>query len=494
MNNERRKEIRRRRKQVMRSRKKPNKVILWFKRLSKWKKIVLIAGVALFVLALAAVIFVTSKFSKLDTEHFDEEDIVINDFGDEPVGVGYTNFVLFGSDSRAGKTDEGLNTDTIIIASLNNETKEVKLVSVYRDTLLDVKNGNIRKCNSAYASGGAKQAINMLNTNLDLNIQKYVTVDFGAVSDLVDMVGGIEADITQKEMSAMNQYIGETASVAGKPANYIKKTGVQTLDGVQATTYARIRKGVGDDYKRTERQRYVIEQVVKKAVQSDLGTINKIIDRLFPQISTNFTMSEILEYGMAFSKYRIADTSGFPMKKGSGSISGRGSSVFPVTLESNVSELHGFLFGTVDYTPSSKVKEISGEIAYLVGNRQPEQNSTWTDNGHDLPEGPTTNPDTPTTNPDTPATNPEGPTTEPEDPTNPNNPNENPDNSNEDSDNPNEDPDTPATPDNPDEDPDNSNDNPDNPTDPDDSNDNPDTPKEDPENTTTIPENQQTTQ
>ena len=377
MTNERRKKIRRGRRK-----KDKNRLIKWFQGLSKKKKIALISVAVVLLLILIAVVIVAWKFSKLDTQEIPEEDIIINDFGgEEPVGEGYTNFVLFGGDSRAGKVDGDLNTDTIIIASLNNETREVKLVSVYRDTLLDLTNGRINKCNGAYAAGGAKQAINMLNMNLDLNIMKYVTVDFGAVAELVDMLGGIEADISQAEMYAMNQYIGETANVAGKKANLIKKTGLQTLDGVQATTYARIRKGVGDDYKRTERQRYVIQKVVEKGLKSDLGTINNIIDKLFPQISTNFTMSEILGYAKSFSKYKISETTGFPIEKGSGTLPGRGSCVFPITLKKNVSLLHEFLYCTEDFQPSSKVVSISGEIASIVGNRQVEPNTTWTDNG-----------------------------------------------------------------------------------------------------------------
>ena len=383
MTNERRKKIRRGRRK-----KDKNRLIKWFQGLSKKKKIALISVAVLLLLILIGVIIVAWKFSKLDTQEIPEEDIIINDFAsEEPVGEGYTNFVLFGGDSRAGKVEGALNTDTIIIASLNNETREVKLVSVYRDTLMDLTNGRINKCNGAYAAGGAKQAINMLNMNLDLNIMKYVTVDFGAVAELVDMLGGIEADISQAEMYAMNQYIGETATVAGKAANYIQRTGPQTLDGVQATTYARIRKGVGDDYKRTERQRYVIQKVVEKGLKSDLKTINNIIDELFPQISTNFTMSEILGYAKSFAKYKISETTGFPIEKGSGTLPGRGSCVFPITLKKNVSLLHEFLYGTEDYQPSSKVVSISGEIASIVGNREVEPNTTWTDNGENGEQG-----------------------------------------------------------------------------------------------------------
>ena len=289
MTNEKRKKIRARRKKRNRNK---NRILQWFKKLSVWKKIALIGGVALFVLILGAYFFVAWKFSKLNIEEIKKEEIIINNFEEEEVGVGYTNFVLFGGDSRSGDVEKNLNTDAIIIVSLNNATKEVKMVSVYRDTLLDVSNGSIRKCNSAYTAGGATQAINMLNMNLDLNIQQYVTVDFGAVTDVIDMLGGIEVDVSEAEYKAVNMYIDETAMVAEKKANHLTHAGVQTLDGVQATTYARIRKGVGDDYARTERQRLVIQKAAEKAMKADLATLNKIIDVVFPQISTNLSMSE----------------------------------------------------------------------------------------------------------------------------------------------------------------------------------------------------------
>ena len=174
------------------------KIVRWFKSLGLKEKILLITAAVLACLFAGMVIYIAVVFNKLDRQEIKEHEIVVNDL-DDSVGVGYTNFVLFGGDSRTGDVDKNLNTDTIIVVSLNNETKEVKLVSVYRDTLLDLSNGRIRKCNSAYSSGGAKMAINMLNMNLDLDIKKYVTVDFGAVVDLVDMVGGIEVDVTEKE-------------------------------------------------------------------------------------------------------------------------------------------------------------------------------------------------------------------------------------------------------------------------------------------------------
>ena len=274
MTSKRRKEIRKKRKAQNKS-----KFILWFKGLSKKKKALLISGVVVLCLIVAGIIYVANIFSKLNTEEIKEEDIIVNEIPDT-VGVGYTNFVLFGGDSRTGEVTKNLNTDSIIIVSLNNETKEVKMVSVYRDTLLDVTNGKIKKCNSAYSSGGATQAINMLNMNLDLDIKKYVTVDFGAVADLVDMLGGIEVDVSVAEYKAVNKYIDETGQVAGKKAKHLTHGGLQKLDGVQATTYARIRKGVGDDYARTERQRLIIQKVAEKAMKSDQSTINKNMDTI----------------------------------------------------------------------------------------------------------------------------------------------------------------------------------------------------------------------
>ena len=286
---------------------------------------------------------------------------------DDNVGKGYTNFVLFGSDSRSGDVTRNANTDTIIIASLNNDTKEVKLVSVYRDTLLDLSNGSIKKCNSAYATGGATRAINMLNMNLDLNITKYVTVDFCAVVDLVDMVGGIEIDVTTKEYKEINKYIGETARVSGKPAKLLTHGGLQKLDGVQATTYARIRKNVGNDYARTERQRLVIEKILEKAKKSDLATINKMVNEFFPRVATNFTLTEIMSYAKDFTKYKISETAGFPFDRGSGTIPGKGDSVYPITLKSNVSQLHEFLYGDSSYTPSNHVQGLDTKLKNMLG-------------------------------------------------------------------------------------------------------------------------------
>ncbi len=349
--------------------KKENRLVAWFKKLSKGKKIALVLAIILLLVLIGigcAAGYVMSKLDKIDTDDtFKEDDIVINETAQD-IGVGYTNFVLFGADSRKNDVESDLNTDSIIIVSLNNETREIKLLSVYRDTLLDVGNGNIQKCNSAYRRGGAKQAINMLNQCMDMNIQKYVTVNWSVVSEVIDQLGGVEVEVTEAEMNAMNKFIKGTAKVAGKKAVLIKEPGLQTLDGVQATTYARIRKGVGDDYARTGRQRELIELALKKAIQSDLVTINNIIDTVFPEISTNLSMSEILKYVSNLTRFKIVDNSGFPFKKDSATLSGRGSCAFSLNYVEDVKQAHEFLFGVTDFEPSEEVRKVADAVSYIV--------------------------------------------------------------------------------------------------------------------------------
>ena len=290
--------------------------------------------------------------------------------GVRSLGDGYTNVALFGVDSRDGNLGEGNRTDCIIVASLNNETKEIKMVSVYRDTLLDLSEGTYQKCNAAYSYGGPVLAINMLNMNLDLDIQDYVTVDFGAIADAIDLLGGVDIEVTEEELPYINQYIPETANSAGKSANYLSSAGLQTLDGTQATTYARIRSTAGGDFTRTERQRLVIEKMFEKAKSADLGTLNAIIDKVFPQVSTSFTLQEILTYATAYSEYKLVGNMGFPQDNYTDLLSGLGSVVVPDDLVSNVTKLHEFLFGTTGYTPSSTVQTVNSNIAYTVSSAQ----------------------------------------------------------------------------------------------------------------------------
>lgn len=341
----------------------------WFVQLSKGKKIAVCTGGGLLCLAAIGIIFLAVKLGKINSEDINADDIVMSDEAGLS-GEGYTNVALFGIDSRTGELEKGTRTDCLIVASLNNETKEVKMVSVYRDTVLDIEDNYLQKCNAAYAFGGPTQAINMLNKNLDLNIQDYATVDFAAIANAIDMLGGLEIEIKPEEIKPLNKFVKETARVAGKEAHKVSEPGLQLLDGVQATTYARIRSTAGGDFTRTERQRLVIEKIIEKAQKSDIATINKMIDELFPTIKTSFSVAEILSYAKDFTKYEIAGSEGFPFEKTTATISGLGSIVIPVTLADNVSKLHEFLYGEENYVPSATVQTIHDAIIARVGQRE----------------------------------------------------------------------------------------------------------------------------
>ena len=332
-------------------------------------------GSLVLCLAASGVIFVAAKLGKLDTEEIDAADIQVNKEAEE-TGEGYTNVALFGLDSSSGELEKGTRSDCIIVATLNNKTKEVRMSSVYRDTLLDIKDGHLQKCNAAYSFGGPTQAINMLNKNLDLDIEKFATVDFAAISETIDLLGGLDINVKKEEIQYLNKFVGETARVAKKKAKKVTKPGKQHLNGVQATTYARIRSTAGGDFTRTERQRLVIQKIVEKAQKSDFATINKIIDKLLPTIKTNFSAAEILSYAKDFTKYKIGASSGFPFEKTTDTISGLGSIVIPVKLDNNVKELHKFLYDDENYKTSSEVKTISNAVVARVGQRQAESSST----------------------------------------------------------------------------------------------------------------------
>lgn len=318
------------------------------------------------LLSLLSVAFVMAKYDKFQRVNIDKDDIEVNE-GIELTG--YTTVALFGGDSREGQLEEGTHADTIIIAAIDNETKEIRMASIYRDTLLRQMDDTYKKANNAYFVGGPEEAISMLNKNMDLDIEDYVTVDFKAMADVVDLLGGIEIDVTDAEANMLNDYVEETAKVAKKKANKLDGAGTYLLDGPQAVTYARLRKLEGGDYKRTERQRTVITKLFEKVKTTDIATLNEIIDTVFPQVSTSFTLKKIIGMSSAFTKYRLADSEGFPFEKTDGiNYPEAGDVVVAQGLAENVRELHEFLYPyKAREQVSDMVQAISDEIMDLTG-------------------------------------------------------------------------------------------------------------------------------
>ena len=310
--------------------------------------------------------YVGDKFGKIQQVDINEEDLDIDEKVKESLS-GYRNIAIFGVDSRSSNLGKGNRSDCIIIASINNKTKEVKLASVYRDTYVQIEKYGLDKITHAYSYGEAPLALSTLNTNLDLNIKEFITVNFDSVAEAVDLLGGIKMTLTDAEVKYINGYIEEVANVTGKKSNKITSAGTYTLDGVQAVAYGRIRYTEGGDYKRTERMRDVIQAMLKKLQTKSIGEINNLLDKILPKVYTNITAGSILTEIPSIMNYKITQSIGWPYDT-KGITLDRWYGV-PVTLESNVQKLHRELFDEPDYTVSNTVKTISDKIASKTGYR-----------------------------------------------------------------------------------------------------------------------------
>lgn len=330
-------------------------------------RVLIVIIVIILGIAIAGYSFVHSKLSKMKTEHIDKTAIGISEEAKDSL-KGYRNIALLGIDSRADDYGTGNRSDCIIIASINEKTKEVKLLSVYRDTYVYVtENGNkkLDKITHAYSYGGAQNTLKSLNEALDLNITEYVTVNFDAVIAAVNALNGVEIDITSEELKYINDYIDATSQSSGVKSSHLSKAGRQTVDGVQAVAYSRIRYTAGGDYKRTERMRTVVTAMAKKAKTLNIGQLNKLADEILPRVSKNIENNDIIALIPSALSFDITESLGWPYNvKGITTTAWYG---VPVTLESNVIKLHKELFGQEDYKVSETVKEMNDAIIKKTG-------------------------------------------------------------------------------------------------------------------------------
>lgn len=339
--------------------------------------LLIIEFIALIILSL--LVYMYSKFGKIDFN--DLGDVKKNNLDEKTQELlrGYTTIALFGVDSRDMDTYKNAQSDSIIVCVIDNKNKEIRLMSVFRDTFMDVDGeGTYRKCNYAYARGGPKQSVEMLNRNLDLDIQEYVTVNWKAVADAIDAIGGVEIDVTEAEAAALvdPEYFVQknTEDFVGRKGGRVR-AGHQTLNGVQAVAYCRIRHGAGDDYARAERQRIVLSQMISKAKGAGVGKLNKLIDAIFPEVSTSLSMSQVIGLATNVADYKIGETAGFPFEKQSTKLGVAGSVVVPCTMRSNVIEAYKFLYKKEDYEPSETVDLISRKIVNKTGFTEIKSNS-----------------------------------------------------------------------------------------------------------------------
>ena len=345
----------------MRKKKKMNKGLKIF--------LIILLVLVIFILGLgvAGYTFVNGKIGKMQKENIDTTAVGINEETKQEL-KGYRNIALLGIDSRVDDYGLGNRSDCMMIASINQETNEIKLISVYRDTYVYVmENGTKRldKITHAYSYGGAQNTLKSLNEAMDLNITEFVTVNFDAVIAAVDSLGGVYIDIDKSEIKYVNDYIDATSESSGVKSSHITHSGRQKLDGVQAVSYTRVRYTAGGDYKRTERMRTVVEAMLSKAKTLNVGQLNSFADTILPKIRTNISTSEIWGLIPKLASFKVTESIGWPYDT-KGITLDRWYGV-PVTLQSNVERLHKEAFEQEDYEASDTVKEMSAAIVKKTG-------------------------------------------------------------------------------------------------------------------------------
>lgn len=337
----------------------------------------LIAEICMLVAAVVILYVVVTATDEVERRPIDKGRIIINKEvkqtqkkkkEEQKVSKGYHNIALFGVDARDGQLGRGTRSDTIIIASINLDTQEIKLVSVFRDTYLNLSNDSYNKCNAAYAQGGPEQAISMLNMNLDLDITDYVTVGFGGLIDSIDALGGIEMEIQDAEISHLNNYQLTMAEELGVDYTPVEHSGKQLLNGMQATAYCRIRYTKGDDFRRAKRQRDVLTAMVEKAKEASVSSLKEMVTAILPEVETSLGVNDIVSVLGTVAGYNVVASDGFPFEDGrvGATVGSKGSCVIPVDLTDNVTALHELLYPGTEYQPSQQVHSISLEIAALT--------------------------------------------------------------------------------------------------------------------------------
>lgn len=318
--------------------------------MKKFFKVLFIILIILLLIIGSVAIFVVNKLNKINYVEISKEEIEVNTGVEENLS-GYRNIALFGIDTR-DDTYEGSRSDCIMIASINHDTKEIKIVSVYRDTYLNIPGRGLDKVNHAYSYGGPALSMSTLNTNLDLDITEFATVNFTATKDIINAIGGVEIEVTDAEAKSIPR---------------ITKGGKYLLDGEQALAYGRIRK-IDSDYKRTERMRTVVMAVFEKAKTMSITELNKLANQLLPEIYTNISATEILALIPKIYSYSIVESQGWPYETRGITLGGVWYGP-PVNLAKNVAELHKTLFGKTEYVPTETVQEISNNIINKTGYR-----------------------------------------------------------------------------------------------------------------------------
>lgn len=217
---------------------------------------------------------------------------------------GITNVLLVGVDG-IDFDEKYQRSDSMIIATLDSNKEKVKLTSLYRDTLVYIPGYGEEKMNLAFSLGGPELVMETIKYNFDVNIEKYIMINFAGFEAIIDQIGGVEIDVKEYQLHELNKYIGQATGGGDCP---VEKAGLQILNGKQALSYARIRKGVGDDYERTERQREVLFKVAEKLQKTDVIKYFSIANKMLDYLRTNIGIMDCLNMAYTISKFSNLET------------------------------------------------------------------------------------------------------------------------------------------------------------------------------------------
>lgn len=261
------------------------------KKLATWKKVLIGIVLSLAILAGAIAIYAKTISSKVNKLEIDKE--YVTDTGQEPPKESndVITIALFGTDYTG--VERG-STDTMMVLAIDKKTNKIKLCSLMRDIYVDLPEGGQRNLNYVVHDGGLQKTIKTINYNFNLKIDKFVEVNLYNLPKVIDSLGGVDLNITQEELNYINSYIKSIDKENGTNTTPLSGSGNQTLNGTQAAAYCRIRATSGRDYKRTERQRDVLEALFNKVKTVNAMEVPGIVSQLLPLVTTNLTDGEIL--------------------------------------------------------------------------------------------------------------------------------------------------------------------------------------------------------
>lgn len=314
------------------------------KKLSNKKKIVLSIFTILFLIISCISIYLYQLYNKVERVSVDRADVV--DTGKEvpKEADDVITIALFGSDFS--EYYDVSSADATMILAINTKNNTIKLCSLMRDIYLDLPDGGKMNLNYTILDGGPSSILKAINYNFNLNVDKFVQVDLERLPKIIDALGGVEIEITADELQYINGYIDHIDKNNGTNTEHIYTSGKQLLNGTQASAYCRIRYTDGRDFKRTERQRDVLNALFIKFKDINLTEVPGIISEILPLVTTNLTNSEIISISSKALGMGLSNIEQGRFPSDSNIISAGFTDMYHtnIDIEGTTEELHKFLF------------------------------------------------------------------------------------------------------------------------------------------------------